>query len=145
MRIFNCRTENSKTPAPFNPGPGRCDIWGGISGYYARNNTAAGIFHTPVARRIYNLAKLSRNTFTYVSNGLYEPNESFSSLTERKILTIDPIDFDVRHADGQTDDWVDGRTKREKERGRGMCRKRDVGVCVRCTALLSHIASFTFA
>jgi len=48
---------------------------------------------------MYNFTKLTRNNKTrvivIVSNTLHEPNESSHSLTERKILTIDPIDFDT--------------------------------------------------
>lgn len=122
-----------------------------ISGYYTKQYGRWNFSCTPAARRIYNVAKLSRNTSTNASNGLYEPNESFSSLTERKILTIDPIDFDVRHSDERTDGQAGGRAggRADAKRGREMDVLKErcsrLRPRARCIAVLLHIASFTFA
>lgn len=52
------------------------------------------------SRGTYGFTRLTRKTAITVANGLHEPNESYP-LIEREILTIDLIDFDVRHLENK--------------------------------------------
>lgn len=64
---------------------------------YENNVTARLIKNISFLRGIYGFTRLMRKTAVItVANGLHEPNESYP-LIEREILTIDLIDFDVRH------------------------------------------------
>jgi len=54
---------------------------------------------------------------TSVANNIYELNESLCSLAERKILTIDPIDFDVCYLENRETER-EGRRRGKRERQR---------------------------
>jgi hypothetical protein len=79
----------------------------GNVGNYVEVIQLPGLFRVSIPQRTCNSRAPNRNMSITMPNRLYEPNESQCSPTERKILTIDPIDFHICRSD---------RTERERKR-----------------------------